>query len=147
MTRYAGDGWQTVAARRRRVKATSTVVATGPLAGLRSTWRAIADGQTNALLKQHTLPLVGADPHRPGPARGRLGDEQIPIWAIVGQIHAISGVDDLFAREEGDRVFEAIVQVASDYDVSIEAILAAVAYYRMHREAVDALLQANASVR
>jgi uncharacterized protein (DUF433 family) len=123
------------------------VVATESLAGPRDAWRAIAEGKTNALLRQRTLPPVEADPHRPGPARGRLVDEQIPVWAIVGQIRAISGVDDLFAQKKVDRVFETIVQVADDYDVSIEAILAAVAYYRMHREAVDALLQANAAVR
>jgi hypothetical protein len=122
------------------------MVATEPHAELRGTWQQIADGQTDARLRQRSLPLVGADRHRPGPARGRLVDEQIPVWAIVGQVRVVSGVSDLFAPTDADRVFEAIVQVATDYEVSIEAVLAAMDYYREHQDAVDALLQAHASI-
>jgi uncharacterized protein (DUF433 family) len=83
---------------------------------------------------------IGPDVHRPGPARARLRAEQIPVWAIIGQLQAVAGASD-----SSDVTDETIAQVAADYDVTIEAVFAALHYYRKHRGAVDALLEANAA--
>lgn len=85
--------------------------------------------------------MVGPDPHRPGPARWRLLAEQVPIRAVIGQLGAIAGTTDL-AKITPSHVAE----VALDYDLSEQAVLAALHYYRRRRGAIDALLEANAEV-
>ena len=84
--------------------------------------------------------MIGPDVHRPGPARARLLAEQIPVWAIIGHIGAVAGTTDVAAITD-----EVIAQVAADYDVSCEALEAALLYYQEHRGAIDALLEANAA--
>lgn len=84
--------------------------------------------------------MVGPDVHRPGPARGRLIAEQIPVWAIIGHLKAIADTTDRTTASD-----EAIAQAAIDYDVRREAVLAALLYYDEHRCAIDALLEANAA--
>ncbi len=82
--------------------------------------------------------MVGPDPHRPGRARGRLLAESVPVWAIIGYIAAIAGSTEPDAISE-----DVIAQVAADYDVSHEAVQAALLYYDENRCAIDALLEAN----
>lgn len=82
--------------------------------------------------------MVGPDVHRPGSARYRLLEEQIPIWAIIGHLKAIAA-----ATDQPHFVEEVIVQTAAEYDVRREAVLAALLYYEEHRGAIDALLEAN----
>ena len=89
----------------------------------------------------HLRRMVGPDPHRPGPARGRLLAEQIPVWAIIGYVGAIAGSTEPDAITD-----DVIAQVAADYDVSQEAVQASLLYYEDHRCAIDALLEANAAV-
>ena len=85
--------------------------------------------------------MVGPDPHRPGPARGRLLAESVPVWAIIGYVGAIAG------STEPDAITDSVIaKVAADYDVSEVAVLAALLYYEEHRCAIDALLEANAAV-
>lgn len=84
--------------------------------------------------------MVGPDPHRPGPARGRLIAEQIPVWAIIGQLRALAGT-----TEAGTIDPAAISEVARDYGISDAAMAAALSYYKRHRSAIDALLEANAA--
>ena len=57
----------------------------------------------------------------------------VPVWAIIGQT----------GGDTGDPA--AIADVAGDYDLSAEAVEAALAYYRVHRGAIDERLAANAS--
>lgn len=83
--------------------------------------------------------MVGPDRHRPGSARARLIAEQIPVWAIIGHVQAIAGTSDLSNLPDG-----ITSQVAVDYDVPHEAVLAAMLYYEEHRCAIDTLLEANA---
>ena len=46
--------------------------------------------------------MIGPDEHRPGPARARLRAEQIPVWAIIGHLHAVaSAADQPNHREQG----------------------------------------------
>ena len=86
----------------------------------------------------HLERMIGPDEHRPGPARARLVAEQIPVWAIIGHLQAVEGTTDLAAVTD-----EAIARAAADYDVTIEAVHAALHYYHEHRGAIDALLAAN----
>lgn len=84
--------------------------------------------------------MVGPDKHRPGPDRARLIAEQIPVWAIIGYIGALAGTTEPDAISD-----EVIAEVAVAYDISPEAVQAAVLYYREHRGAIDTLLEANAA--
>ncbi len=98
-------------------------------------------GQRTAKIDARDLKrMIGPDKHRPGLARARLIAEQIPVWAIVGYVGAVAGTTDPVAITD-----EAIAQVANDYDISREAVQAALLYYSEHRSAIDALLEANAA--
>jgi uncharacterized protein (DUF433 family) len=85
--------------------------------------------------------MVGPDEHRPGPARARLLAEQIPVWTIVGHVGAVIGT----SADPVTIADDAIARVAADYDISPEAVRAALLYYQEHRGAIDALLEANAA--
>lgn len=66
------------------------------------------------------------DPHRPGIQRARLLEYEVPIWALIG--HMVD-VDD-----ESE-----IERTADDYNLPSVAVRAAVAFYRVHRAAIDNL--------
>ncbi len=88
----------------------------------------------------HLRRMVGPDPHRPGPARGRLLAGSVPVWAIIGYIGAIAG------STEPEAITDAVIaEAAAAYDVSDEAVRAALLYYEEHRCAIDSLLEANAA--
>ena len=78
-----------------------------------------------ALIARHIEP----DPYHPGPGDVRLVDSGVAVWAIVGHLMTVRG--------DADRV-------AEDYELSPEAVAAALAYYREHKGAIDARLAANA---
>ena len=61
----------------------------------------------------------------------RLRDSGVPIWAIIGYLRVV-GND--------------VNQVALDYDVSVDAVRAALAHYARHRELIDAKLALNAAL-
>lgn len=84
--------------------------------------------------------MVGPDRHRPGAARARLIAEQIAVWAIVGHMKAVTGLTEL--AEVSDEV---VASVATDYDVSIDAVKAALLYYQEHRAVIDGFLEENAA--
>lgn len=71
------------------------------------------------------------DPHRPGIQRARLLEYERPIWALIGYM---GDVDD----------DEEIERTAHDYNLPPAAVRAAVAFYRDHQGAIDALLEAQA---
>ncbi len=79
-----------------------------------------------ALISQY----VEMEPRRPSPAEARLRDSGVPIWAVVGHYLAVDR--DLYA-------------VAHDYDISFDEVAAAVAYYRRHRQVIDARLAENSA--
>ena len=68
------------------------------------------------------------DPRRGGADEVRLKNFCISVWAIVGYWKANGGD---------------AARVASDYDVPVEAIDAALAWYQRHRDVIDARLEAN----
>ncbi len=85
--------------------------------------------------------MVGPDPQRPGRARWRLLAEQVPIRAIIGQIAAEGGTTEPDAISD-----EVIASVAHGYDISIDAVRAAIRYYARNRCYIDDWLIANEAV-
>lgn len=84
----------------------------------------------DALIARYIEP----NPHKSGVAEvwvvGAEG-HVVPIWAIIG--HYLLAVN-----QDAD-------QVAFNYDMPREAIDAALAYYRRHKCAIDARIEANAA--
>ena len=80
----------------------------------------------DALIAQH----VEEDSRRPGPAYARLSESGVPIWALIGYWRDAVGGD--------------VRRAADDYDVPIEAMQAALAYYRRHQTPIDARITLNA---
>ena len=78
----------------------------------------------DALMERYIEP----DPHRPGRANARLVDYGTHVWALIGHYKAVGG-DAL--------------QVAREYDLPLEAVEAALAYYRRHKKYIDATLLLN----
>lgn len=70
------------------------------------------------------------DPYRPGPAEARLTNSGVSVWAIIGYLPAVDSDID---------------RVAQDYEIESDAVRAAIAWYRLHRAAIDARLAANAA--
>ncbi len=68
------------------------------------------------------------DPRRGGADEVRLKHSCVSVWAIVGYWKANGGD---------------AARVASDYDVPVEAVEAALAWYRKYRDVIDARLEAN----
>jgi uncharacterized protein (DUF433 family) len=73
---------------------------------------------------------IELNPHRPGLDEARLKSYGVAVWALIGYLPAV-GND--------------VSQVAHDYDVPVEAVEAAIAYYRRHRPLIDARIAANSA--
>jgi uncharacterized protein (DUF433 family) len=90
----------------------------------------ISEADADALIAQY----IRRDPARHGRDRVRTGTEAwtIPVWQVIAYLEAAD-----------------ISTVASEYDVSEEAVKAAIAYYRRHRALIDAriLLQNEQFIR
>ncbi|MDQ6833440.1 MAG: hypothetical protein M3008_08575 [Chloroflexota bacterium] len=71
---------------------------------------------------------IEQNPNRPGKDEVRLKTYSISVWAIIGYWKASNG--DL-------------ADVAAGYDVPVEAVEAALAYYNRTRAIIDARLDAN----
>lgn len=76
--------------------------------------------------KELIAQYIEFSPDSRGPGYARLKDSGISIWALIGY---------LTQATKGD-----IERVAQDYDVPLEAVKAAVAFYKLHTEAIDARL-------
>jgi uncharacterized protein (DUF433 family) len=72
---------------------------------------------------------IEADPYRPGPANVILRRSGVHVWAIVGHYLYAVGKDK--------------TAVARDYDLSLEEVEAALAYYRRHRPEIDGRIADN----
>ena len=79
-----------------------------------------------ALITQY----IELNPHRPGLDEARLKNYGVAVWALIGYLPAV-GND--------------VSQVAHDYDVPVEAVEAAIAYYRRHRPLIDARIAAKSA--
>jgi len=78
-----------------------------------------------ALIERH----IEWDPHHPGPSDVRLSESWVPVWAVIGHLPSVGGDAE---------------QAAADYELTAEAMAAALAYYEANRGAIDARLAANA---
>jgi uncharacterized protein (DUF433 family) len=71
---------------------------------------------------------IEPQPWKQDVAEARLRKSNISVWAIVGYLQMVDGDVERTAR---------------DYRIPGEAVEAVLAYYRQHREALDARLAAN----
>lgn len=71
---------------------------------------------------------IERDPHRPGAAEARVIGYGVPVWALVSYISAAHGNLD---------------QVAEDYALPIDAVIAAMLYYYDHMAVIDDRIRAN----
>jgi uncharacterized protein (DUF433 family) len=78
----------------------------------------------DALIAKHVEP----HPSRPGKAEWRLKERGVPVWVLIA-----------FLAPDGAN----INQLAEDYDISLEAVEAARAYYTQHKAVIDARIEAN----
>jgi uncharacterized protein (DUF433 family) len=72
---------------------------------------------------------IEPSPYLPGVDEARIRETGVPVWALIGYLPAVG--DDP-------------ARVAHDYELPVEAVQAALAYYRKHRPAIDARLAQNA---
>ncbi len=80
----------------------------------------------DALIVDH----IDMNPQGRGLAEARLTDFGTPVWALIAYLDARKG--DLAA-------------VAEDYELPIEAVEAAIAFYKRHKPLIDARLLVNAA--
>ncbi len=73
---------------------------------------------------------VAADPYHSGPDDVRIINYGVSVWAVIGYLPAVHGD---------------VAQAARDFDIPVEAVLAAIAYYGENREAIDERIAANLS--
>lgn len=74
--------------------------------------------------------LIEDDPHRVGADRARLVSSKTPVWALIARLHGVNG--DL-------------EQVATEYEVAVADVEAAVRYYGRHRDLIDARIAVNSA--
>lgn len=67
------------------------------------------------------------NPRRPGLDRAQIRDAGVEVWALVGYYQG---------EAEGD-----IKEVARAYDIPVDAVRAALAYYARQRDLIDAWLK------
>jgi uncharacterized protein (DUF433 family) len=73
---------------------------------------------------------IEENPQHRGAADVRLIEHAVPVWALIGHYQA-TGRDAEY--------------VAQSYRVPLEAVHAALAYYRQNRAVIDARLDANSA--
>lgn len=78
--------------------------------------------------EESVMRYIEPNPHRPGPANVRIAKYGVPVWALIGYFNAVSG--------DPKRVAEA-------YDIPLDAVEEAIAYYQGHKAIIDARIAAN----
>lgn len=81
---------------------------------------------TSDLIRRH----IEVDAQRWGPAGARLIDSGVEVWVLVAQLPAM----------DGDKA-----RLADAYGLPLEAVEAAFAYYRDHKQPIDARIALNAA--
>jgi uncharacterized protein (DUF433 family) len=71
---------------------------------------------------------IRPEPDQPGDPNARIAESGIPVWALIGNYKANGRHASM---------------TATDYGLPVEAVKAALAYYRAHREIIEARLAAN----
>ena len=73
---------------------------------------------------------IEQNPHYPSLDAARLRKYGVSVWSIIAHLHAVGGD---------------VAHVAADYGLPCEAVEAALAYYRRHKDLIDARIAANAA--
>lgn len=84
----------------------------------------------NVQAKRLLARWISPNPYKPSDAEARISGTGIPVWALIGYLPAVNGDEH---------------QVAKDYNIPVEAVVAAMEYYHAHQAAIDARLAVNAS--
>lgn len=90
--------------------------------------QAVTTDRETALIERH----IADDPYHPGPGDVRLTDSWVSVWAVIGHLPSVGGD---------------VARAAADYELTPEAMEAAIAYYRRYGPVIDARLAANAGGR
>lgn len=72
---------------------------------------------------------IEPNPHYPGPQEARLVEYGVSVWVLIAYLRAV----------DGD-----VARVAEDYALPLEAVEAAIAYYREHQSLIDVQIVLNA---
>ena len=88
---------------------------------------------------------IEQDPHRPGLDRARLSDSGIHVWILIADLQTLLGPETEYAFAHGKYQGElaTILQLAEDFDISPDEVLAALAYYERHHPLIDARITTN----
>jgi uncharacterized protein (DUF433 family) len=81
----------------------------------------------DALIAQY----IEENPRQPGPTGARLRDYGTEVWALIGYLR--------------DAVNGDVETAAADYEIPLEALEAARAYYRRHQGPIDGRIAWNAA--
>lgn len=84
-------------------------------------------GTANKDLSQH---WVQRNPNKLGPAEAWIGAYGVAVWVLINQLQ----LDNWKAQ-----------QVAEDYKLPLAAIEAAIAYYKRHKDIIDARITLDRS--
>jgi uncharacterized protein (DUF433 family) len=84
--------------------------------------------KTREKLDELAARYVEPDPLKRGAERARIADHGVSIWALISYLEGVDG--DLG-------------QVARDYELSRDALIAALWYYSQHKAVVDAQVLLN----
>lgn len=71
---------------------------------------------------------IGPNPNKPWPGEEVVRGSYVPVWSIVGYNEAYNGDT---------------AEVASGFDVPVEAVEAALVFYRRHKCIIDSRIAAN----
>jgi uncharacterized protein (DUF433 family) len=71
---------------------------------------------------------IEPDPWKAGAEEARIKGHGVNVWATIGYLQMRDGDPE---------------SVASGYEIPVEAVDAAIAYYRRHRQAIDCRLVGN----
>ena len=71
---------------------------------------------------------IEPNPYHPSLDAARVRQYGVSVWSIIAHLHVVG--DD-------------VTQVAADYALPSEAVEAAMAYYRRHKDLIDARIVAN----
>jgi uncharacterized protein (DUF433 family) len=72
---------------------------------------------------------IEQNPYYPSLDAARVKEYGVSVWSLIAYLRVV----------EGD-----VAQVATDYALPREAVEAAIAYYRRHKDLIDARIVANA---
>lgn len=73
---------------------------------------------------------IEPNPYYAGPQEARLVEYGVSVWALIAYLRVVGG--DL-------------ARVAEDYGLPLDAVEAAMAYYREHQSLIDAQIALNAA--